>query len=135
MTNMEWYLNNGSKLIRPHYKGSVRKSYIYHICCVPFFLLFFSKNCLSKILFSNPFPKNARIVNLKNPDLDLIQRIHLEYGFYGFMIRFWICPQKTQNPFLDSEIRIWIFPKNHTLNQFFRAQSAWWDNWSANLFS
>ena len=24
------------------------------------------------MLFSNPFPKNAQIVNLKNPDLDLI---------------------------------------------------------------
>ena len=24
-------------------------------------------------------------------------------------------PQKTQNPFLDSEIRIWIFPKKRTL--------------------
>ena len=29
-------------------------------------------------------------MNLKNPDLDLIRRIHPECGFYGFMIRFWI---------------------------------------------
>ena len=29
-------------------------SYMYGICCVPFF---FSTNRLSKILFSNPFPK------------------------------------------------------------------------------
>ena len=40
--------------------------------------------------FENPFPRNAQFVNLKNPDLDLIQRIHPECGFYGFMIRFWI---------------------------------------------
>ena len=53
-------------------------------------IFFSSKNRFSKILFSNPFPKNAQFVNLKNPDLDLIQRIHPECGFYGFMIRFWI---------------------------------------------
>ena len=29
-------------------------------------------------------------MNLKNPDLDLIQSIHPECGFYGFMICFWI---------------------------------------------
>ena len=29
-------------------------------------------------------------MNLKDPDLDLIRRIHPECGFYGFMIRFWI---------------------------------------------
>ena len=29
-------------------------------------------------------------MNLKNPDLHLIRRIHPECGFYGFMIRFWI---------------------------------------------
>ena len=50
-----------------------------------------AKSGLSKILFSNPFPKkNAQIANLKNPDFDLIRRIHPECGFYGFMIRFWI---------------------------------------------
>ena len=40
----------------------------------------------------------------------------------GFMIRFWICPTEKQNPFLDSEIRIWIFPKKrtHKLRIFFQ---------------
>ena len=38
------------------------------------------------------FQKNAQIVNLKNPHLDLIRRIHPECGVYGFMIRFLICP-------------------------------------------
>ena len=45
--------------------------------------------------------KNAQIVNLKLPDLDLIRRIHGGCGFYGFMILFWICPQKWK-------IRFWI---------------------------
>ena len=63
--------------------GSVRVSYY----CVPFLL--------GKPGVKNPFPqKNARIhriVNLKNSNLDLIQKIHSRCGFYGFMIRFWIC--------------------------------------------
>ena len=71
-------------------------SQMYGICCVPFF----SKNRLSKILFKS-FPKNAQIVNFKNPDLDLIRRIHPECGFYEFMIRFWICPKTLK-------IRFWI---------------------------
>ena len=52
--------------------GSVRShtcttSVAYHS-----FFFFFLKNRLSKKLFLKPFPKKARIVNLKNPDLDLI---------------------------------------------------------------
>ena len=74
--------------------GSVKMSQMYGICCVPFF----SKNRLSKILFKS-FPKNAQIVNFKNPDMDLIRRIHPECGFYRFMIRFGFA-QKTQNPLL-----------------------------------
>ena len=42
---------------------------------------------------------NAQIVNLKNPDLDLIRRIHPERGFYGFMISFWICPKNAKYVF------------------------------------
>ena len=78
---------------------------MYHFC---------SETLLSKVRFSNPCPKNAQIVNLKKQDLDLIWRIHPECGFYGFMIRFWFPPQKTQNPFLDSEILICIFPTSLT---------------------
>ena len=59
---------------------------MYGICCVPFLF----KNRLSQKLFSNPFPKTAQIVNRKNPDLELMRRIHPECGFYGLMIRFWI---------------------------------------------
>ena len=51
--------------------------------------IFLWENRLSNwILFWNPFQKqNAQVVNLKNPDLDLIRRIHPACGFYGFMIR------------------------------------------------
>ena len=77
-----------SNLIRPH-QHEVQTT-------------FFFEKPLVKNTFFKSFPKkNAQIVNLKNPDFDFIRRIHPECGFYGFMIRFWICPQKTQNPFLD----------------------------------
>ena len=45
--------------------------------------------------FSDLVPKNAQVVNLKNPDLDLILIIYPECGFNGFYnkkrkFRFWI---------------------------------------------
>ena len=97
MTNMEWY---GSNLIRRHQRR---------------FRPFFCEKPLVKNTFQILSQKNAQIVNLKNPDLDLIRRIHPECGFYEFMIRFWICPKTLKIRFLDSEIRIWIFPKKRTL--------------------
>ena len=48
-------------------------------------------------------------MNLKNLDWDLIRRIHLECGFYEFMIRFWICLKKPK-------IRFWIFDGNPDLH-------------------
>ena len=51
---------------------------------------FFRKIASQKYFFQILSQKNAQFVNLKNPDLDLIRRIHPECGFYGFMIRFWI---------------------------------------------
>ena len=83
MTNMEWY---GSNLIRRH-QHRLRD-------LRPFF---FSKNRLSKIIFQILSQKNAQIVNLKNPDLDLIRRIHPEFGIFFF----WICPKTLK-------IRFWI---------------------------
>ena len=71
-------------------------SYMYGISCVPFYLR-----------------KTAPIVNLKKPDLDLIRRIHPECGFYGFMIRFWICAKNAK-----SVIRIKVFSKNAPLVEF-----------------
>ena len=41
------------------------------------------------------------MVNLKNPDLDLIRSILLECGYFGFMIHFWILPKKRK-------IHFWI---------------------------
>ena len=84
MTNMEWY---GSNLMRRHQHR--------------FRPFFFCEKPLVKNTFQILSQKNAQIVNLKNPDLDLIRRIHPECGFYEFMIRFWICPKTLK-------IRFWI---------------------------
>ena len=81
---MEWC---GSNLIRRHQHR--------------FRPFIFSKNRLSKYFFPILSQNNAQIVNLKNPDLDLIRRIYPECGFYGFIICFWICPKKLK-------IRFWI---------------------------
>ena len=45
MTNMEWYVTNGSKLITRHQHRFTWKSYIYGICCVPFCFLEKPLNC------------------------------------------------------------------------------------------
>ena len=81
---------------------------MYHIFCVPFFFfLFFRKTACQKYFFLKPFPKKARIVNLKNPDLDLIRKIHPECGFYGFMIQIWIFPKKTHpQPVLQGPVSL-----------------------------
>ena len=47
MTNME-YVTSGSKLIRPHHKGSVRMSYMYGFWCAQFF---FRKPACQKYFF------------------------------------------------------------------------------------
>ena len=109
MTKMEWYVTNGSKGVTNI--GSVRR----HICtasvlCVPFF---FRKTAWQKYFFQILFQKNAQIVNLKNPDLDLIRRVWILWIHDPFLD----LPKKTQNSFLDSEIRIWIFPKKRTLKR------------------
>ena len=77
--------------------GSVRMSYMNGICCVPFLF----EEPLVKNTFFKSFPVKKQTVNLKNPDLDLIRTTHPECRFYGFMIRFWICPKKRK-------IRFWI---------------------------
>ena len=53
--------------------GSVRMSYMSGICCVPFL---FEKPLVKKYFSQILSKNNAQIVNLKNPDLDLIRRIH-----------------------------------------------------------
>ena len=80
---------------------------MYHFC---------SENRLSKILFSNPFPKKTLrrlwISKIRiwiwseesTPSVDFMD----SWSVFEFA-------QKTQNTFLDSEIHIWIFPKKRTL--------------------
>ena len=106
MTNMEWYLNNGSKLMRPYYMGSVR----IHTCTISVacdsFSFFFEKP-LVKNTFFKTFPKKSSEHEFKNPDLDLIRNIHPECGFYGFMIQIWIFPKKTHpQPVLQGPVSL-----------------------------
>ena len=106
MTNMEWYVNNGSKLMRPHYMGSVRS----HTCTISVacdsFSFFFEKP-LVKNTFFKTFPKKSSEREFKNPDLDLIRNIHPECGFYGFMIQIWIFPKKTHpQPVLQGPVSL-----------------------------
>ena len=78
--------------------------------------IFFSKKRLLKILFSNPVPKKRSdcesqksgfVFDPKNPPWVWILWIHDP---------FLDLPKKTRNPFVDSEVRIWIFPKKRTLS-------------------
>ena len=61
--------------------------------------IFVRKTACQKYLFQILSPKNVQIVNLKNPDLDSIRRIHPECGFYRFMIRCWICQKNAKSVF------------------------------------
>ena len=72
---------------------------------------FVPENRLPKVLFSNPLPKKRSSgesqksgfrFDLKN--LPGVWILWIHDPFLDFK-------KKTQNPFLDSEIRIWIFPK------------------------
>ena len=81
-----------------------------HLLCT----IFVRKTACRKYCFQILSPqKNARIVNLKNPDLDFIRRIHQECGFYGLMIRFWIWKSaKSVFGFGNPDLN---FPKNTAL--------------------
>ena len=54
--------------------------------------------------------KDTRIMNLKNPEKNPLELWIL--WIYGPALDF---SNKTQHPFSDSRIRIWIFPKKRTL--------------------
>ena len=113
------------------YIGSVRMSYMLrNLLCT----IFVRKTAWQKYCFQILSPKKAQIASLKNPNLDLIRRIHPECGFHGFMIRFWICPKKPAksvfgfwNPGLD-------FPKNTAPSQYWVSRCSsgtthptlWW---------
>ena len=66
--------------------------------------IFFSKNRLSKILFSNPFPKNAQIVNLKNSVFVFDPKNPPWVWILWIHDPFLDLPKKTWNP-------DWDFPK------------------------
>ena len=85
---------------------------MYGICCVPFFFRKTACQIQEYFQFQIPSQKSAQIVNLKNPDLDLIRRIHPECRFYGFMIRFWICLKKRKIRFWISKSGFGFSPKN-----------------------
>ena len=70
-------------------------------CTASIVYYFCSENRLSKILFFKSFSKKRSDCKSQKSGLDLIRRIHPECWFYGFMIRFWICPPKRK-------IRFWI---------------------------
>ena len=54
-------------------------------------------------------------MNLKNPDLDLILRIHSKCGFSGFMIRFWILVIKRKIRFRIQESGFGFSQKKRTV--------------------
>jgi len=75
---------------------------------------------LSGVLFSNPFPKKKRLDNESQKsgfrfDLKNLLEVWILW-IHGPFLDF---SKKTQNPFLDSRIRIWILPKKtHPLSGF-----------------
>ena len=72
-----------------------------------------------QILFA--LPTITQIEIFRNPDLDLIRRIHPESGFHGFMIRFWICPKRRKIQFWIRKSWFWFPPqKTHTKYRRFR---------------
>ena len=79
-------------------------------------IFFFRKTACQEYFFQILSQKNAQIVNLQNSDLDFNPknppRVWILWIHYPFLD----LPKQTQNPFLDSEIRIWIFPKKRTLS-------------------
>ena len=72
-----------------------------HICTASVVYHFCSENRLFKILPQKP----AQIANLKNPDLDVIRRIHPECRFYGLTIR-WIFPPKRTHIFIKKSYNV-----------------------------
>ena len=78
--------------------GSVQ-SYMYGICRVPFLF----RKPLVKITFFKSFAKKTLRLWISKIQIWIWseESTQLECGFYGFMIRFWICPKKRK-------IRFWI---------------------------
>ena len=87
---------------------------MYGSCCVSFL----HGKQLVKNTFFKSFPKKpAEMVNLKNPDLDLIRSILLECGYFGLMIRFWILSKKRKIHFRIQESVFGFSQKTHPICQ------------------
>ena len=72
-------------------KNGARKTFGLNSVCI----IFAWKTACQKYSFQILSQKNAEVVNLKNPDLDLIRSILLECGYFGFVTHFRIFPKKT----------------------------------------
>ena len=57
-----------------------------------------------------------RIMYPKYPVLDMMQRIHLRWGSFGSITRFWILVKKRKIRF-RTKIRMWILVQKRTLNK------------------
>ena len=86
--------------------GSVRMSHIYGICCVPFLF----GNPLVKSTFFKSLPKKRSDCESQKTGFGFDSKNPLRERILWIHDPFLVFPQKTQNPFLDSEILIWIFP-------------------------
>ena len=105
MTKMEWNLPNGSNLRRLTNIGSVRMS--YGICCAPFL---FGKPLVKNTFFKS-FPKKRSDCECQKSGFGFDPKNPLRVWILWIHDPFLNLPKKTQNPFLNSEIRIWIFPQ------------------------
>ena len=97
MTNMKWYSSN---LIRRHQHR---------------FRPFFSRKTACQKYFSNPFPKKRSDCESQKSGFGFDPKNPPWVWILWTHDSFLDIPKNTQNPFLDSEIRIWIFPKKSTL--------------------
>ena len=75
---------------------------VYHFC---------SENRLSKILFSNPFPEKRSDCESQKSGFEFDANNPPGVWILWIHDPFLDLSKKTQNPFLDSEIWIWIVPK------------------------
>ena len=93
---MEWYVTNGSKLIRPHYKGLVRMSHMYGIWCVQFF--FFGKPLVKNTFFKS-FPKKTLRFWISKIRICTIRRIHPSVDFIDSWSVFEFAQKKRKSVF------------------------------------
>ena len=77
--------------------------------------LMYVLNCFELPLAIFTVKETLPIMYPKYPVLDMIQRIHLRWGSFGSIIRFWILVKK-RNIRFRIKVRSWILEKKRTLN-------------------